>query len=310
MSSATLCLRAVVLGLVLLAAWQLLQLQRLQVLQHSEPHVVASALAAVAASRQAAPVQAAAPPSLVLSVDQLPLGLPGGPADLVFLTFSTASVGELLTNWVLHTQQLRLPALVAAMDTWVLARCDELRVHSLDSTQGDRAAAENIRGNPGAFLGIGARKVAAIRAVLQRSGRSVLVSDVDVVWMGDPAPLLSGRLAGYEDLRHADVLASSDCLDPALDVRDHGCFHTLIDRNTGVVLIRNTSNALGAMREWQERTAGAFQAWETDQTAFDDMLRGRGKGHRRSMTPEQRAERLRYKVGARGPQPWPLGPWP
>ena len=56
------------------------RVQRLQVLQHSEPHVVASALATVAASRQAAPVQAAAPPSLVLSVDQLPLGLPGGPA--------------------------------------------------------------------------------------------------------------------------------------------------------------------------------------------------------------------------------------
>ena len=48
--------------------------------------------------------------------------------------------------------------------------------------------------------------------------------------------------------------------------------------------------------EWQDRTAGAFQAWETDQTAFDDMLRGRGRGHRRSMTPQQRAERLRYKL--------------
>ena len=26
------------------------------------------------------------------------------------------------------------------------------------------------------------------------------------------------------------------------------------------------------------------------------MLRGRGRGHRRSMTPQQRAERLRYKL--------------
>ena len=50
--------------------------------------------------------------------------------DLVFLTFATASVAELLGNWVLHTQRLRLPALVAAMDTRVLSRCDELRVHS------------------------------------------------------------------------------------------------------------------------------------------------------------------------------------
>ena len=78
-------------------------------------------------------------------------------------------------------------------------------------------------------------------------------------------------------------------------MRDHGCFHTLIDRNTGVVLIRNTSNALGAMREWQERTAGAFQAWETDQTAFDDLLRGRGRGHRRNMTDEQRRDYFEMK---------------
>ena len=79
----------------------------------------------------------------------------------------------------------------------------------------------------------------AIRAVLFSSGRSVLVSDVDVVWIGDPTPLLAGQLKGLEDLQHADLLASSDCLDPDLDERDHGCFHTLIDRNTGIVLVRS-----------------------------------------------------------------------
>ena len=37
-------------------------------------------------------------------------------------------------------------------------------------------------------------------------------------------------------------------------------------------------------------TAGAFEAWETDQTVFDDMVRGRGRGHRRNMTNQQRRE--------------------
>jgi len=110
------------------------------------------------------------------------------------------------------------------------------------------------------------------------------------------SPAISRDLPAISRLQHADLLASSDCLDPDLDERDHGCFHTLIDRNTGIVLVRNTSTAFAAMGEWQARTAGAFQAWETDQTAFDDLLRGRGQGHRRSMTPQQRAERLRYKV--------------
>ena len=50
------------------------------------------------------------------------------------------------------------------------------------------------------------------------------------------------------------VLASSDCLDPALDVKDDGCFHVLLDRNTGVVLVRNTTDGAAAMAEWQART--------------------------------------------------------
>ena len=41
----------------------------------------------------------------------------------------------------------------------------------------------------------------AIRAVLFSSGRSVLVSDVDVVWIGDPTLLLAGKLKGLEDLQ-------------------------------------------------------------------------------------------------------------
>ena len=83
------------------------------------------------------------------------------------------------------------------------------------------------------------------------------MSDVDVVWMSDPSQLLSGALPGFEDLAHADILASTDCLDPALDLRDHGCFHVLQDRNTGVLLVRNTTNARATMLEWKARTAGA-----------------------------------------------------
>ena len=197
-------LRGIVLGLVLLAAWQLRQLQQLQQLQQQQQLLQLQPQQPQPTSGQGE--------SLVLAVDQLPRGLPGGPQDLVFLTFSSASVGELLTNWVLHVQKLRLPALVAAMDTWVLSRCDELQVHSLDlANHSEHASMDNIRGNPGAFLGIGAKKVMAIRAVLHRSGRSVLVSDVDVVWMGDPTPMLAGQLPGLEDLQHAVAIQPCAC---------------------------------------------------------------------------------------------------
>ncbi len=239
----------------------------------------------------------------VLQRERLPLGLPGSSGEPLHLTFATASVDELLTNWVAHVRRLRLPAVVAAMDTTVVGRCGGLRIHCLPcldeaaeallaaeaAKHGQRDATQvNIRGNPTLFISLGARKVGALLLLLTVSGRPVLCSDVDVVWMRDPSPLVAGKMKGFEDLAHADVLASSDCLSPALDEKDHGCFHVLQDRNTGVLLVRNTTNARATMLEWKARTAGAFEAWETDQTAFDDLVRGRGRGHRRNMTGAQR----------------------
>jgi hypothetical protein len=241
--------------------------------------------------------------TFVLEREALPRGLPGEGMEPIHLTFATASVHELLVNWAAHIRRLRLPAVIAAMDGVVLGQCDSLRVHCLAmfdaamdaamtaeaQRQGQRdASAVNIRGNPTLFISLGARKVEAILTLLHTSGRPVLTSDVDVVWMGDPTALVTGRLAGYEDFAHADLLLSTDCLDPQRDRDDHGCFHELLDRNTGVLLVRNSTNGVATMRAWKERTAGAFQAWETDQTAFDDLLRGRGHGHRRNMTGEQR----------------------
>ena len=240
----------------------------------------------------------------------LPRGLPGAADEPLHLTFATASVDELLSNWVAHVRWLRLPAVVSAMDSAVFARCSRLRVRCLPTFDelaedamrqeamryGQRDASfVNIRGNPTLFISLGARKVSAILMLLHTSGRPILVSDVDVVWMANPKRLLSGVLPGYEDFAHADVLASSDCLDPKMDVADHGCFHVLQDRNTGVLLVRNTTAGRAAMFEWKARTAGAFQAWETDQTAFDDMLRGRGRGHRRNMSAVQRTAWFAHK---------------
>ena len=59
------------------------------------------------------------------------------------------------------------------------------------------------------------------------------------------------RLPGFEDFAHADMLTSSDCLDPKADDEDNGCFNTLIDRNVGIFYLRGGSpQALALMRAW------------------------------------------------------------
>jgi hypothetical protein len=190
------------------------------------------------------PPAACPPPRSRFLLDRtaLPRGLPGEHDEPLHLTFATASVDELLTNWAAHVRRLRMPAVVAAMDRAVVARCPALRVHCLASLDeqaeetmrrealrnGHRDATTiNIRGNPTLFISLGARKVESILTLLHVSGRPVLVSDVDVVWLHDPARLVRGALRGYEDFAHADVLGSTDCLDAERDVLDHGCFHVL-----------------------------------------------------------------------------------
>eukprot|EP00967_Tisochrysis_lutea_P143831 scaffold267659_cov35-Tisochrysis_lutea.AAC.1 len=155
--------------------------------------------------------------------------LPGEPSSVLHLTFATESVSELLHNWALHLQTLGLPTVVAAIDEKTAIFCQNvLRSHylfALDDTlmkamadaRGSRGIA-NMRGNPAIFLALGAKKVAAIVYLLGLGPRTIVVSDVDVVWLSDPAAMVMGRLRGFEDFAHADLIASSDCVSPEDDV--------------------------------------------------------------------------------------------
>jgi hypothetical protein len=197
----------------------------------------------------------------------------------MMMTYATGGVREMLHNWVLHVQRLGLPVLVAAMDKAVVSMAVEKHFDCLDwshtATGADR---QYVRGSFDGFRALGVRKIDALLPVL-RAGVHVVLSDVDCVWSSSPLPMFHGQISGFEDFAHADLLVATDCMDPEDDHRNHGCYHDTVDKNTGVLAVRATPNGIAAMAEWRIRLA-VGQKDEQDQTTFNDLLDGNGRGHR------------------------------
>ncbi|EOD25951.1 hypothetical protein EMIHUDRAFT_237370 [Emiliania huxleyi CCMP1516] len=209
----------------------------------------------------------------------------------MMMTYATGGVREMLHNWVLHVERLGLPVLVSAMDKDAVALATEKKFHCLDWSH--TAAAEDtsyVRGSEAGFRALGVRKLDVLLPVL-RMGINVVLSDVDCVWSSSPLPMFHGKVAGFEDFAAADLLVASDCMDPILDVsvRDPGCYHDSVDKNTGVLAVRATPNGIAAMAEWKVRLQ-VGEKNEQDQTTFNDLIDGNGRGHRWGMSNAQRSD--------------------
>ena len=221
--------------------------------------------------------------------------LPAKRGDLMMTTYATGGVREMLRNWVLHVQRLGLPILVSAMDKDVVAQCTAEQFHCLDwSHTAAQADGSYVRGSFDGFRALGVRKIDALLPVLM-AGIHVVLSDVDCVWSSSPLPMFHGQVKGFEDFAHADVLLATDCMAPDLDsptahtleggvmnAPASGCFRDTVDKNTGVMAIRASPNGIATMAEWKIRLqVGAKD--EQDQTTFNDLLDGNGRGHRWGM---------------------------
>ena len=89
------------------------------------------------------------------------------------------------------------------------------------STTTVEADKEYVRGSFSNFRALGVRKVDAILVVL-RAGVNIVLSDVDCVWSADPAPMVLGRVAGFENFKSADLVVMTDCMTPEDDLNGHG----------------------------------------------------------------------------------------
>ncbi|KAL3151812.1 hypothetical protein ABBQ38_012780 [Trebouxia sp. C0009 RCD-2024] len=116
------------------------------------------------------------------------------------------------------------------------------------------------------FLTIGRHKLDLIKTILGYKV-SLVVSDVDTVWLQSPLPY-------FAQFPEADILASTDIMMPSHD--DGGLEDPQVmgweDLNIGIMLLRYNKGVIKFVNAWQQRLQQkGGQAW--DQQEFNDLLR-------------------------------------
>ncbi|KAL1522336.1 hypothetical protein AB1Y20_017328 [Prymnesium parvum] len=221
----------------------------------------------------------------VTTAEEFVAKLPEGAT--VWLTFSNRAYLHFAQNWYMQARAVgrQHHVVVAALDAFTLESWRSLRVPVLNFTEfGDASDFRGIGSDQARFRRMGAMKVAAFHRILLL-GRSVLVSDVDTVWLKDPTDFLSSPA-----LSQVDIAVTSDCLSREADSNKRGdnprfggagvwfCGHNPGNRfgatfNTGVMFLRPTSNALSFTERWRAKLLAPTEDWHLeDQRAFNMMV--------------------------------------
>ena len=294
-------LRPVLIALVALAALVLLQ---------SVTHTICLARDRAA---PAAPVHAAAsppPPSMPppLWMAQSPLifnskarltfhGLAPARETTLHVTLATVGMADWVHSWREHATAVGIaPLIVGAADATMLELCEarwKLASVGLANATTPAPAQQYVR-HHSSFLRMGLLKVRLLVALLT-PGFSVLMSDLDVIWLGGdwrewmlpPARNVTARYAAEAALlHHADVLVSTDELDALTDAADltkgpgdlgwHS-YGMRCELNTGIMYFRGGARgALALAHAWGSRIAHAIatRTPSHDQVEFLQLVRG------------------------------------
>ena len=199
-----------------------------------------------------------------------------------WLAFGNSGATEMLMNWAHWVLTLGFgnAMVVAAYDDSLFSRLRSLQIPAYNLS--GALPEMHFRGTPFLFHRMGYLKAMTIMEVLI-SGRHVLTSDADVVWLRDPIAELE-RLAASG----ASLAASTDCINVA-DDRDKStrpasaylCGHAPGNKdgtvfNTGVIFMASRPAAIAFCRLWANRTLALREWWSDDQGVFNRLLTGRG----------------------------------
>ena len=233
-------------------------------------------------------------------------------------TFGTSSMMDFVKNWIFFVRKAALsPFLIGAADKRLLDACSSMGVPAaaiipeLDvwtyQRKPKRAEVYEMKSNwaymrhhKSDFLEMGLVKVAFLWELLS-IGFSVLISDLDVVWLNshwqrwmtfaDPSrPPVPQAYA----LAAADVLVTTDELDTARDTT--GLAHAM-ELNTGVVYLRATRGALAMVQSWRkamlrQKDRSDLTENVNDQSLFNQVVRGGDVRDLAGWMREQRAQNV------------------
>ena len=222
----------------------------------------------------------------VTTAEDFHKALPAGQA--VWLTFSNQAYLHFAQNWYLSVRAIgrHRQVVVAALDPSTLRVWRSLRVPVLDySTRfGDSSDFRGIGSDQARFRKMGAMKVAAFLQLLEL-GRTVVVSDVDTVWVADPLSFLYSL-----ETKMVDVAVTSDCLSREADENKDGknrrfhpngvwfCGHNPGNTfgatfNTGVLVLRPTTATKVFTKRWRDLLLAPTDDWHLeDQRGFNQLV--------------------------------------
>ena len=243
--------------------------------------------------------------NLVLNTPALALLAHASPSNTTLhFTFGSIVMIDFIHNWFHYARRAGLsPALIGAADIATLDACSDEALPAiginpdLDVWSYERrtswlpsAAMFEVRSDwryyrhhRSSFLEMGLVKVAFLWELVS-AGFDVLISDLDVVWLNghwqrwmaypqqqQQQPQLDAPCAEARLISLADVLVSTDEIDPAADARGWGMGSEL---NTGVLFFRATSGALAVVQAWRRAMMGVrAHEFVNDQTIFNQVVR-------------------------------------
>ena len=129
---------------------------------------------------------------------------------IVWMSFANQAFESLAYNWAAHVYMLRKERqlVLASLDGALQVQLRRHRLPFFSFSMAGTTSAD-LRSNVTEFRLMGALKGELLLSVLN-ARRNVLLSDVDVIWLADPEPLL-------RTLWDADVMSATDCLSPIAD---------------------------------------------------------------------------------------------